>query len=516
MTQDERTIAGLKLLVVDDTATNRHLLQIFLRKLGATVLLAEDGAKAVEAFEQHAPDLVLMDVMMPVMDGYEATRRIKALSRDRWTPVVFLSALDKDENLVAGLEAGGDDYLAKPVNFVVLNAKLRSLARTLELQRSLDDARRRTQAISDNISDCVITIDDQGRIGTANAAVRTVLGYEPDELIGQNVSVLIPEPQRSEHDAYLRAYVLGGPPHIIGLPARQVLAQHKQGPQVPVELTVAEMRYEGQRLFVGILRDVSERAEAERQRREHAQALQRYHDELEAEKALAAGIMNRLLLRQGLADPRVHHWLAPASDFSGDVVAAARGPDGRLYAMLADATGHGLAAAISVLPVLTTFYGLVERGIPLTDVAGEMNRRLLAFMPTGRFVAASLVCVDPQTRVAELWVGGMPDLLLVDADGTVHEHIVSSHLPLGIVEFDPETAAVQRVACAPGSQLVLYSDGLPEAADAEGNAFGADRLLRALARAEPEDRLAAVKAALGAHTGLRSAQDDVSMLLIDC
>jgi serine phosphatase RsbU (regulator of sigma subunit) len=269
-------------------------------------------------------------------------------------------------------------------------------------------------------------------------------------------------------------------------------------------------------MFIGILRDVSEQAAAERLRREHAQALQRYHDELEAEKALAAGILNRLLLRQGLADPRVHHWLAPAADFSGDVVAAARGPDGRLYAMLADATGHGLAAAISVLPVLTTFYGLVERSTSLADVASEMNRRLLAFMPTGRFVAASLVCVDPQTRVAELWVGGMPSLLLVDADGTVHDHIASSHLPLGIVEFDSDMAAVQRIACAPGSQLVLYSDGLPEAADGGGIAFGTDRLLRALVGAAPEDRLDAVKAALAAHTGARSAQDDVSMLLIDC
>jgi CheY-like chemotaxis protein len=371
--QDERSIEGMKVLVVDDTATNRQLLQIFLRKLGCTVILAEDGAQAVAAFEAQGPDLVLMDVMMPVMDGYEATRRIKALSRERWTPVVFLSALDKDENLVAGLEAGGDDYLAKPVNFVILNAKLRSLARTLRLQRSLD-----------------------------------------------------------------------------------------------------------------------------------------------AERHLAAGIMNRLMLRQGLADPRVHHWLAPAAEFSGDVVAAAHGPDGRLYAMLADATGHGLAAAICVLPVLTAFYALVERGSALGDLANEMNRRLMAFMPTGRFVAAGLACVDSRTRQAELWVGGMPDLLLVEADGTVHDHIASSHLPLGIVEFDEEMARVQRFDCPPGSQLVIHSDGISEAADSQGQAFGHERLLRVLAGTVAEDRLVAVKAAVLAHTGGQPAGDDMSMLLLDC
>ncbi len=119
------------ILVVDDTATNRQILGVFLKKLGHQVDLAEDGAQAVELFAAKAYDLVIMDVMMPVMDGYEATRRIKAMCGNRWVPVIFLSALDKDESLVTGLEAGGDDYLPKPVNFVVLAAKLRSLSRAL-------------------------------------------------------------------------------------------------------------------------------------------------------------------------------------------------------------------------------------------------------------------------------------------------------------------------------------------------------------------------------------------------
>ena len=68
---------ALKVLVVDDTATNRLMLQVFLRKLGVDVVVAEDGEKAVAAFEREAPDIVIMDVMMPVMDGYEATRRIR-------------------------------------------------------------------------------------------------------------------------------------------------------------------------------------------------------------------------------------------------------------------------------------------------------------------------------------------------------------------------------------------------------------------------------------------------------
>lgn len=516
MAQTEDMIAGLKALVVDDTATNRQLMQAFLKKLGCVVLLAENGARAVEVFQQEQPDLVFMDVMMPVMDGYESTRRIKALSGSRWVPVVFLSALDKDENLVAGLEAGGDDYLAKPVNFVVLNAKLRSLARTLALQRSLDENRRRTQAITDNIGDCVVTIDEQGLILSANAVVSIVFGYSPEELVGNNVSLLMPEPDRSAHDSYLRRYVDGGLPRIVGLPQRQITGQRRDGTTVTLELTVTEMRFEGRRLFVGILRDIGDRLAAEQALREHAAELERYHDAKQAETMLAGAIMHRLMLRKGLADPRIHHWVMPASDFSGDVIAAARAPDGRLCAMLCDATGHGLAASISGLPVLTSFYGLVEQGFPMGFVAYEVNRQLMAFMPPGHFVAASLVCVDENSREADIWVGGMPDLLQIDAEGKVHKRIASTHLPLGIVEFGEDMVGIEHIQCPAGSQLVLMSDGLLEAVSRSGESFGIARLEGALAGAGAGQRLAAVRHALHKHLDGTVSHDDVSLLLIDC
>ena len=96
-----------QILVVDDSSTNRQILQVFLKRLGCQVVMAEDGQQGLDRFLAESPDLVFMDVMMPVMDGYEATRRIKAASADRWVPVIFLSALDKDQNVVVGLEAGG-------------------------------------------------------------------------------------------------------------------------------------------------------------------------------------------------------------------------------------------------------------------------------------------------------------------------------------------------------------------------------------------------------------------------
>ncbi|MCX8017866.1 MAG: response regulator, partial [Rhodocyclaceae bacterium] len=194
-----------RVLVVDDTATNRQILAVFLKKMGHTVDLAEDGAKAVAMFAASDYDIVIMDVMMPVMDGYEATRRIKAMCGDRWVPVVFLSALDKDENLIAGLDAGGDDYLAKPVNFLVLEAKLRSLSRALALRRELEDSRRFNQAVTDNLLDAIVTIDERGIIESVNPACCRIFGYTAAEMIGRNVSMLMPEPYAAAHDGYIQA-----------------------------------------------------------------------------------------------------------------------------------------------------------------------------------------------------------------------------------------------------------------------------------------------------------------------
>ena len=509
-------IAGLRVLVVDDAATNRQLLKVFLGRLGCEVFLANDGAAGIEMFRLEEPDLILMDVTMPVMDGYEATRRIKQLSGNRWVPVVFVSALDREENLVAGLAAGGDDYLAKPVNFTILEAKLRSLVRTLGLQRKLEETRRYQEAVTDNVADCVVTIDEHGIMLSANAVVQIVFGYLPEELVGRNVSMLMPEPDRGAHDGYIRNYMRGGMPRVIGMPHLKVQGLRRDGSVFPIELTVTEMRFEDNRLFVGIMRDISERVAAEQKLRQHAASLQRLNDERAAEDHLAAGVMQRLMAREGLSDPKLRHWSTPAANFSGDVIAAARSSDGRFFVLMADATGHGLPAAISVLPALISFYTMVEQGFPLGFIAYDLNRQLLDFMPTGRFVAASLICVDEGKQAAELWLGGMPDLLIIEPDGKTCRRVASEHLALGIIDFDEDMASITTIACAPGSQLVVVSDGVVEATSPAGEAFGFDRLIEALCSAPPPDRLDAVRGAMTAHLGHAELHDDTSILLIDC
>ncbi len=123
----------LKFLVVEDDATSRMILVRGLARQGYQVVAAENGAVGVEKFEQERPDLVLMDVQMPVMDGLEATKAIKALAGETFVPVIFLTATTNDERLRACIECGGDDFITKPYSVVVLNAKVAALLRIRQL-----------------------------------------------------------------------------------------------------------------------------------------------------------------------------------------------------------------------------------------------------------------------------------------------------------------------------------------------------------------------------------------------
>jgi two-component system cell cycle response regulator len=133
-----------RVLVADDHEPNRRLLQARLESESFDVVLAEDGVEAVEAAIAHLPDLILMDIMMPRMDGFEATRAIKADPRTRHIPVVMVTALSQQADRVRGLQAGADDFLTKPIDDVILFARVRSV---LRLKQSLDElhSRRRNE-----------------------------------------------------------------------------------------------------------------------------------------------------------------------------------------------------------------------------------------------------------------------------------------------------------------------------------------------------------------------------------
>lgn len=136
----------LKVLIADDDHASAHLLEALMKSLGHQTCVAADGKMAVALFQQEHPDLVLMDVIMPEMDGMEATRQIKALAGDTFVPIIFLTGMTDNISLISCLEAGGDDFVPKPFTSGVLKAKLLAMNRIRLLHADLARYRRETAA----------------------------------------------------------------------------------------------------------------------------------------------------------------------------------------------------------------------------------------------------------------------------------------------------------------------------------------------------------------------------------
>lgn len=139
---------------------------------------------------------------------------------------------------------------------------------------------RYLQTVIETVLDGLIIIDSQGRIETMNTSAVRIFGYTTQEVSGKNVSMLMPEPYRSEHDGYLSHYHTTGEKKVIGL-GREILAQRKDGSVFPMELGVNEMEVDDKKLFVGTIRDISERKEAEKSLQTYIQKLTRSNEELD-------------------------------------------------------------------------------------------------------------------------------------------------------------------------------------------------------------------------------------------
>jgi serine phosphatase RsbU (regulator of sigma subunit) len=377
---DSGTAGALSILLVGDTRADRLLLETFLRQQGHRVRTAADAGCALERFDPDEIDLVLMDLVLPELDGIDALRALKARCGQRWVPMILVSAGDTQPHVARALEAGADDFLFKPIPLAVLAAKLRSLARIVQTTRSL----------------------------------------------------------------------------------------------------------------------ASHRREAE--------------DELALATAMIDGISRG---QDGLRDPALNWAVHASGRFSGDAVAAVRTPAGGLVAMLADASGHGLPAAITLLPMLQVFYGMARRSLGVPEIAAEMNRRLKQYAPCGVYLAAALVAVQPAVGQAQIWNGGIPGgLWLRDGKAAALPALASRQLPLGILDeaaFDVSCAEVEVRA---GGHLLFFSDGLLEATAADGTPFGDQRLHAQLAGAAPAQAFANLLQAVRAHLGGLAAHDDISLMMI--
>lgn len=131
-------VADLKVLVVEDSKVTLKAICNYLGRMGIQPLTAVTGKDALAIYRRERPDIILLDGRLPDIDGFEVAREIRAMENKKdWTAIIFLTSMTRDEDLARGIEAGGDDYLVKPVSEIVLQAKVSAMRRLVEMQRSL-------------------------------------------------------------------------------------------------------------------------------------------------------------------------------------------------------------------------------------------------------------------------------------------------------------------------------------------------------------------------------------------
>ena len=140
-------------LVVDDNEQNLELLNAYLDDLGGPIRLARDGLQAIDSVQASPPDIVLLDIMMPRMSGYQVCETLKKNPATRDIPIIMVTALNEVGDVERAIDAGADDFLTKPVNKLELLTRVRSLLRVRQLKRELDVAVNEVRAMRDQAGD---------------------------------------------------------------------------------------------------------------------------------------------------------------------------------------------------------------------------------------------------------------------------------------------------------------------------------------------------------------------------
>ncbi|MGY3572389.1 ATP-binding SpoIIE family protein phosphatase [Vibrio paucivorans] len=341
----------MRVMIVDDHATNRELCRFMLSHLVEHIDTFENGEGVVEAMQgmEHLPDVILLDVMMPIKDGFTTVTEIREAFPNHHIPIIFLTVLDDHDSFERCLSLG-DDFILKPVERSILVSKVQAHYRIVKMHK---------------------------------------------EVIQQ----------------------------------RDELSHFHE--QVQYDYSISES------IFTNLMEEMS------------SQVSHIYG---------------------------VNYISTPSTVFNGDLIVVANRPHGGAYVMVADATGHGLPAAISAIPATRAFFSMAAKGLSLGEIVHEINDSLCKFLPLGMMLAASVFEIRANGFEVSWWGGGLPDSYLLDKEGNIIKRMVSNHMPLGVLDSHEFENDIVHFKLEPDQQILCYTDGIIEAMNEQGEQFGQERL----------------------------------------
>ena len=537
-----------KILLVEDNEQNRDMLARRLQRKGHDVLTAGDGERAVAMAGSESPDVILMDLNLPVLDGWAATQRIKAGDRTRGIPVIALTAHAMSGDRQKALSAGCDDYDTKPVEFPRLLGKIETLLGRAERVASAAAATaavasvvRATEALtapapapsptppasppalpsaSTAARGRVLVVDDTPANRDMLSRRLERHGFEVESAgDGESALRLISHSARRPFDLVLLDVMMPGLNGIDVLRALRgrwaptelpvIMATAKDASQDIVEaLELGANDYVTKPLdFPVVMARVRTQLSLKRaveQIRELEKGLEQRNADLQAANVRmqtdldAAAKVQAALLPVSMTDVPGYAFgwrFKPSAWLAGDILNVFRLDERYVGLYLLDVSGHGVAAALLSVTVSrflspvrdpasllwwreeTDGSGVTHYRLqPPARVAARLSERFPFDDKTGQFFTLVYGLLDLHTHRLRYVSAGHPGVIHVARQGAARIIEVSGY-PIGVA---PDEYDEHEVELAPGDRLYVYSDGVPEAMDANDNTFGTDRLLAQL------------------------------------
>ncbi len=245
--------------------------------------------------------------------------------------------------------------------------------------------------------------------------------------------------------------------------------------------------------------------------------VQKMYSMIHREQEIAEAVFIKAIQGTNIVNSNINSNIRPAGTFSGDMVLSAYSPTRELFFLIGDFTGHGLAAALGAMPVSEVFHAMTSKGFSPENVLSGINKKLKALLPVGMFFGVQLVVVNHDLEHALIFNAGMPDLLVIDAKtNQIKRRCKSMGLPLGITsEINPDEIA-EFVPINTRDKILMFSDGLTEARNAEDEEFGEERLENAISKAPVDGVYQQIFDDLDSFCSDMIQVDDVTLVELTC
>ena len=246
------------ILIVDDAPAQLGAMRSMMLQQGYQTFVANSGERALSIAQRAQPDLILLDIVLPGMDGMEVCRRLKAHPMTCNIPVIFMSARTETDDIVAAFDIGAADYIPKPLRLAEVCARVRAQLQFRRTSMSQQQQAERLRLIVDSMDEGLMVIEPSGRIQYTNPACDRYLGYAPGELAGATLDALLaPSVAQECLDLFSQGAQGGARPG-----AREVLIRQRDGILRAMDFTLTPMHAE-QPLFVALLHDITHHKQSE-------------------------------------------------------------------------------------------------------------------------------------------------------------------------------------------------------------------------------------------------------------